>query len=339
MKKLNPMNYIRITVFMAVLLPALGGCHHKPVPPVSEYLGRIQRTYGRAPIEQRLLIIDSAVTAYPDEAAFYFERGICQFVLRNDSGAISDLSQAILLARDKDCETYRNALDMRGFKLMRKGKHLAAFDDFWEAASPGSKCEEPAHNRMTHYWSAAIVARRQFRFDLVDSVFQQWKLIDSTYSDLQQSYAETYLLKEMPNEALAAYNTVLQDSMCRNDYNVWLGRAKTFLALEKDKDAQQDLATAQALLDGDILRIGDSLSFSVALAEILLLKGEYASTIRICTRFIKDGDALTRSMLICTRGDAMQATGNPEQACDDWEKSAALGWVEADQRLAQFCKQ
>lgn len=332
------MQNTRLAIIAIVFVHLILGCQNKPGSSITDFSRRIKEAQEQnVPYEEIFTLVDSAITAYPEEASFYFERGICKFHLLNDTGEIADLSHAIMLAKGKDYKTYRMAVNVRGFRWMHQGKHQAAFDDFWELATSNSPCQEPASSRWTHYWNAGLVARHLLRFDLVDSVIQQWKLIDSTSSGLKKLYAETYRLKEMPQEALMVYDALLQDTLERDDYHLWISRAKTLKSLGKDKAAQQDLAVAKALIDGHLIRIKDSLALSDALAEFLFLKGDYPTSIHLCDRFTQEADPLMRSKLYSTRGDAMQATGNLAQACADWKQAVELGWVEAEKKQKALC--
>lgn len=327
----------RSITYAAATILLLAGCKSKIQPTREEFSKRIQATREDFVANQRLLLLDSAITAYPDEALFYFERGICKAHLSNDTGEIADLSRAINLSEGKDCETYYSALSVRGLRWMHQGKHQAAFDDFWAATTLGEKCQPDADYLDVYLWNAGLVARHALKFDLTDSVIQHWVLVDSGSIELKKLRAETYRLRMMPNEALMAYNTVLLDSHERKDDILWIGRAKVHKALQDNQKAWNDLDVAKSLVDGYILRTKDSISFSHTLAEILYARNENQAAIKICDRFLQDGDPLHRSKLLCTRGEAMQAMGNTDQACADWEKSAALGWGEAQRNLEKYC--
>lgn len=331
------MNITRILFLIGPTLIMLWGCKNEPSISISEFSDRIKALKDPSSNERRCSIVDSAIAAYSDEAYFYFERAICKSYNSNDSGEIADLSRAIQLCKEKDCETYLWAHSIRGFRWMHQGKHEAAFDDFWEAAQPRLACAQSVSGRLSHYWNAGLVATHQLRFDLIESVMQGMMSIDSSSNMLKKLQAETYRLQDKTKEALLTYDFLLQDTSEQYDYDLWIGRARIQKSLGHDLDARKDLAIAKVLVDDHIQRTADSLAFSDVLAEILYLDGQYMAAMTICERFLPLGDPLHCSMLHYTHGETMQAMGNLAQACIDWEKSAALGWGEAQRNLGQYC--
>ncbi|MBN2773495.1 MAG: tetratricopeptide repeat protein, partial [Prolixibacteraceae bacterium] len=264
--------------------------------------------------KDNLSLWDDVIKKYPTVYYAYYNRGHFYMEENKNQEAIDDYSKAIGLKPD-----YIEAYVNRGYVLMNTGQYEQALNDLNKAVE------------IDPEYINAYIHRGNVLMDLKEynKAYDDFSKVISLNPDYTDAYVNRgNVLRDMVrfDEALKDYEKAIQ--LQPGKAIIYFNRGSLFMKAEDFEKAQSDFNKAIELKP-DYEKAYNNLG------SILFNQKNYIEAIDIYSKLIKINP--NHAVAFFNRGLAKYYSGDKEAGCDDFQKSASLGYSRANDIIYQLC--